>query len=136
TSRTGPTQDKAIFVKTDAMLGPFMRPAYSSAADLAITGAGLTVEVMGRKMKRWEAAIVIRGVVPAKRYLDRLHARRCAEAFDRDDEIFKAVIAANDAVHSLWVKLHYRSCRNAFSDWDPELDGTPPGRPLLLTFRS
>jgi hypothetical protein len=89
---------------------------------------------MGRKMKRWEAAILMRGVAPASRHLRRLHARMCAEAFDRDDGVFRAVAAANDAVHSLWVTLHYRSCRNAFAEWDPELDGVPPGRPLLLTF--
>jgi hypothetical protein len=58
----------------------------------------------------------------------------CAETFDRDDEVFKAVVAANDAVHSLWVRPHCRSCRNAFSDWDPDFDGVPPRRPLLLTF--
>jgi hypothetical protein len=85
-------------------------------------------------MKRWEAAIVMRGVAPANRYLRRLHARMCAEAFDREDEIFRAVAAANDAVHSLWVRLHYRSCGSAWGTADPDLDGAPPGRPVLLTF--
>lgn len=73
----------------------------------------------------------MRGVAAASRYLRRLHARMCAQAFDRDDEVFKAAVAANDAVHSLWVKLHYRSCRNSFSSRDDALDGEPPRRFLL-----
>jgi hypothetical protein len=89
---------------------------------------------MGRKMKRWEAEIVRRGIEPGRLYLYRLYKRMCAEAFDRDDEVFRAVDAAHNALDSLWVRLHYRSCREVNGIEDPELDAAPPGRPLFLTF--
>jgi hypothetical protein len=87
---------------------------------------------MGRRMKRWEAEIVRRGIGPGRCYLTRLHERMCAEAFDRDDEVFRAVVEAEVAMHRLWVTLHYRSCRKANGIEDPELDGRCV--PLLLTF--
>jgi len=89
---------------------------------------------MGRKMKRWEAEIVKRGIGPGRRYVTRLHERMCAEAFDRDDEVYRAVMEAEAALHRLWVTLHYRSCGSAWGAADPDLDGAPPGRPVLLTF--
>ncbi len=83
-------------------------------------------------MKRWEAEIVRRGIGPGRRYVTRLHERMCAEAFDRNDEVFLAVMEAEAEMHRLWVTLHYRSCRGANSTEDPEFDGR--GVPLFLTF--
>jgi hypothetical protein len=37
--------------------------------------------------------------------LRRLHQRTRAQAFDRDDEVFKAVVAANDVMRSLWLTI-------------------------------
>ncbi len=81
---------------------------------------------MGRKVKRWEAAILRDAVAPACRYLRRLHERMCAQAFDREDEVFRAVVAANDALHRLSLTLHYRSCHRIWSEGDPDLNGRPP----------
>jgi hypothetical protein len=89
---------------------------------------------MGRRMKRWEAEIVKRSIGPGRLYVTRLHERMCAGGFDRDDEVYRAVIEAEAALHRLWVTLRFRSCRNAFAEWNPGFDGAPLGRPLLLTF--
>jgi len=85
---------------------------------------------MGRKVRRWEAEIIKRGIEPGRRYLRRLLERMYVRGFDRDDEIFQAARAALDAIDRLWVMLHYRSCGGPNGIIDPELDGEP--RPVLL----
>jgi hypothetical protein len=85
-----------------------------------------------RVVKRWEAPILMRAIEPAGRYLNRLVDRMYKQAFDRDDEVFKAAVAARDATHTLWVRLHYRSSRGPNGIEDPELDGAPPRCLLLL----
>ncbi len=45
------------------------------------------------------------GVAPGSRYLRRLHERVCAQAFDRNDEVFKAVDVAEGAMHSFWLTI-------------------------------
>lgn len=87
---------------------------------------------MGRRVKRGEAEIIKRGIEPGSRYLRRVLDRMYAKAFDQEDEIFIAVKAADDALHSLWVKLHYQSFRGPNGIIDPDLDMLP--RSLLLTF--
>lgn len=57
---------------------------------------------------------------PRMRYLQRLETRMYARGWDRDDETFRLLLAANSADHRLWVQLHYRSCGR-------KNGGAPPG---------
>ena len=44
-------------------------------------------------------------------YLRRVRERIDKLAFPKDDQLRLKVEAAHDAMHSLWVELHYLSCK-------------------------
>ena len=49
-------------------------------------------------------------VGPSLGYLSRLRERMEKTHFPPNDELYLLVKSAQDAVHALWVNLHYRSC--------------------------
>lgn len=61
------------------------------------------------EIKRWQAKTLCAGLRPGLRYLHRLK-ERAAKAFRPDDPLVQLSEKAFDAVHRLWVALHYRSC--------------------------
>lgn len=46
-------------------------------------------------------------------HLHRLRERIDQRGFPRDDELRQRVEQAHEAVHRLWVKLHYMSCKGS-----------------------
>ena len=58
---------------------------------------------------REQAEAISQKIRPMLGYLNRLKKRMNA-VFVRDDPLFAEVIDAADAMHTLWVHLHYRAC--------------------------
>jgi hypothetical protein len=59
-----------------------------------------------------QAAVVAEQVRRSLRYLTTLRERMERQHFPPHDELLRLVIRAEDAIHRLWVDLHYRSCRD------------------------
>jgi hypothetical protein len=64
-------------------------------------------------IKRWQAAKLNRTIHPAVGYLYRLRAQMQKVGFLPNDPLFKRVCATYDAMHGLFVELHYLSCDGA-----------------------
>ena len=60
-----------------------------------------------------QAATLLKVVGPAKGFLHRLRERMVKTHFPPDDRLFHSVCKAHDAMHDLWVRLHYLSCDGA-----------------------
>jgi hypothetical protein len=58
---------------------------------------------------REEASILAEAVRKRGRYLFLLR-ERMEETDRRADPLYKAVCTAHEAMHTLWVHLHYRGC--------------------------
>jgi hypothetical protein len=58
-----------------------------------------------------QAAKVREALGPARRYLDRLIERMDHTPIrNGDPNLYRLVRKAEDALHSLWVELHYQGC--------------------------
>jgi len=64
---------------------------------------------VGMNLQCWQIKRIHQTIGPALGYLFRLR-RRMEQTFDRRDPLFLLVCQAYDALHSLSVDLHYRSC--------------------------
>ena len=60
------------------------------------------------KLQPWQAKRIHRAIGPTVGYLSRLR-RRVEQQFSSNDEFFRLVMQAFDALHALSVHLHYRS---------------------------
>src|SRR5829696_7336051 len=56
-----------------------------------------------------EAGVLVEAVRERARYFVLLR-ERMEETRRKDDALYPAVVAAHEALHSLWVRLHYRAC--------------------------
>jgi hypothetical protein len=70
-----------------------------------------------------EARQLVEAVRRRARYMVLLR-ERMEKAGRTDDPLYPAVVAAHEAMHSLWVHLHYRACG---VDRPPEPDGSDGG---------
>jgi hypothetical protein len=61
---------------------------------------------MSRKMSHEEAAVISRGLFPGANYLIRLRGRMVQAGFAPDDEIFKLVCKAQEAMQHLCSVVH------------------------------
>ena len=60
-----------------------------------------------------QAKKLLKVVAPAKAYLHRLRERMEKVGFPPDDKLYLKVCKAQDALHDLWVSLHYLSVDGA-----------------------
>lgn len=61
--------------------------------------------------RTWEQLDSIRDRVrPMLGYFSRLENRMEAKGFTPDDRLFQRVLAAQDDLHRVTIKLHYRAC--------------------------
>jgi hypothetical protein len=65
---------------------------------------------------RWQAAKLREAVRPTVGYLYRLRERMTRVGFLPSDPLFKRVDRAYDAMHALFVELHYLACAEAGGD--------------------
>jgi hypothetical protein len=63
-----------------------------------------------------QCRITRKRVMEMKRYLRRVNERMQRRRFPHDDQLWKRVSNAENALHSLWVDLHYRSCNMGLGD--------------------
>jgi hypothetical protein len=63
-------------------------------------------------LTRKQAEIVRDQLAPSLRYLSKLQDRLAKVGFPPDDELYQLAKKAHDAVHSLRVEMHYRSCKS------------------------
>ena len=66
-----------------------------------------------------EAGVLVEVVRERARYFVLL-PERMEKTGRKDDPLYPAVVTAHEALHSLWVRLHYRACG---VDRPPESDG-------------
>jgi hypothetical protein len=67
---------------------------------------------MSDRIEPWQAEIMSRELFRGANYLVRLRDRMVKAGLDPEDEVFRAVIEAHDAMQTLRVRLHYRSCKS------------------------
>ena len=61
-------------------------------------------------LELWQAERLRDAVTPMHGYLNKLRRRMEKVGFPHADPLFQFVVAAENAVHSLWVNLHYLTC--------------------------
>jgi hypothetical protein len=62
------------------------------------------------KLKPWQAKLMYTTLQPALGYLCRLRERMERRGFPANDKLFKLTVAAYNAIHSLYIELHYMAC--------------------------
>jgi hypothetical protein len=65
---------------------------------------------MTGKCEKWQAAKIAKALYPSVNYLVRLRRRMEQVGFPLDDDLFRHVCAAYDAVNRLRLKAHNLSC--------------------------
>lgn len=63
-----------------------------------------------RGLKPWQAKRIAAALGPALGYLHRLQRRMEQRGFPPQDPLYQLVGRAYEAMHHLYIELHYRSC--------------------------
>ena len=82
-----------------------------------------------KRIEPWQAAIILQSLFPGANYLVRLRDRMVRAGFDPTDDVYRAVLDAHNAMMSLRVHLHYRSCISGVGS--PAVIQTPRRHVLL-----
>ena len=71
---------------------------------------------MNPPITREQAKILLEALRPSLRYLNRLEARLIAVGFLSNALLLQKVVKSRDAMHDLWITLHYISCDGGVGD--------------------
>ena len=63
-----------------------------------------------RRLRPWQAKRIAAALRPALNYLHRLQRRMEVRGFPPQDLLYQLVAQAYDAMHHLYIELHYRGC--------------------------
>jgi hypothetical protein len=66
-----------------------------------------------KAIKAWQARAICEALFPGTNYLVRLRRRMEQIGFPPDDDLYRHVCAAHDAVNQLRMKTHYMACSGA-----------------------
>jgi hypothetical protein len=66
----------------------------------------------GNQLRLWQARKIRKALEPALGYLTRLQRRMELTGFPPQDPLYTATVKARNALESLLIDLHYRSCQS------------------------